>query len=288
MLKAGLECIPCILKGTLNIIKLSTDDENLRKKLLREVVKMFGEVDWDRRSLELYQMAQNLISQATGVSDPYFKLKREYNRKALELYPEMKRIIQGSDDPLRMAAKLAAIGNMIDFGVFTEAVLEDLIEKIKKLDFAIDELQRLRERVMKADELIYFLDNAGEIVFDKVFLETMIQVRGRPFKKLTLVCREKPILNDALAQDVEEVSLSELPNASIEVLSSDLKYVIGGEKVEVCERVRQHDLAIFKGQVNLENFLDCTGAFFLLVVKCPVISRLLKVKEGEMVLRYAP
>jgi len=286
-MRAELDCIPCTLKGVLTLIKLSTDNEDLRRRLLREIVKMFGEADWDVLPLRLYQAAQQLVSRVTGINDPYYELKREHNRKALELYPTMKRMIEEDEDPLGMAAKIAAMGNMIDFGIFAEADLEGLVNRLKRLEFAVNDIQSFREGVLKADEVIYFLDNAGEIVFDKVLLEAMIQFRGRPFKTLTLVCREKPTINDAVAQDVEEVSLSRLPNAQIESLTSDLEYVVAGGRVEVIERIEQHDLAIFKGQVNLESFLGRVEGFFLLVAKCPVIAKLLGVREGDLVLKYA-
>lgn len=288
MLKAALECIPCILQGLLNLIKHSTRDEAQQRKLFREIVKLFGEEDWNRGPFELYRIAQSFISKTTGVADPYHELKEDSNKRALELYPEMKRIVLESDDPLKTAAKLATLGNVIDYGVTMETALENLVKKVKTVEFAIDDFERLKEKVLKSGSLIYFLDNAGEVVFDKLFLETMLDVRGKPFEELTIVCRKEPILNDAMFEDVEEAGLHKLPNVSIEAIDGDLRFIWGNEKVGVLERIKQHDVVIFKGQANFENFLDYSNAFFLLVVKCSVVSRILGVKVGDLVLKYSP
>jgi len=289
MLKAALECIPCILQGSLNLIKHSTNDESLRKSLLRRILKLLSEEDWNKSPFELYRIAQSTILKATGVVDPYRKLKKDSNRKALKLYPEMKKIIFESDNPLKTAAKLATLGNIIDYGIAAETALEEeLLEKVNHVEFAIDDFEKFRKKILESNTLIYFLDNAGEVVFDKVLLETMLAVRNKPFKQLTIVCKEEPILNDVTLEEIEEVDLHLLPNTSIETISSDLKFISSPRKINVLERVKQHDIVIFKGQANFENFLDYSNAFFLLVVKCPVISKILGVRVGGLVLKYSP
>ncbi len=286
MLKISLECIPCVLRASTIAVRQATEDPRQREEIFRRILRSFSEVSWDHIPLKLHQVVRDVIKDATGVVDPYHTLKREYDRKALSLYPDMRKIISESDDPLKTAVKFAALGNMIDFGVYSETILEMLLERASTSELSINDYELFKETLMKAKQLLYFLDNSGEIVFDKVLLESMIDVRGKPFEKITLVCKDSPILNDATIEDVKYVGLDTLPNVELRTITIDLKPASGNESVE--DWIKQYDLTIFKGQANFEAFLDLPGVFFLFITKCTKVSEILGVNVGDLVLKYNP
>ncbi|MCD6236199.1 MAG: DUF89 family protein [Thaumarchaeota archaeon] len=277
--------MPCVLKASITAIKNATDDEEKQLLILRRALRAFSETSWDTVPLKLHKIIREIIKEETGVDDPYRALKKKYNEKALSLYPEMKKIISESDDSLKTSAKLAALGNTVDFGVYSGAELEKLIESVKRLEFSVNDYDRFRRRLENSETLLYFLDNSGEIVFDKVFLETMIEERGKPFEGLTIVCKSSPVLNDATLEDVKETGLDELPNVELKTVDIELKPP-KGESVE--NWVAAHDLTILKGQANLEGFIDLHGVFFLLVAKCDRIAKVLSAELGGLVLKYNP
>ncbi|BES81800.1 hypothetical protein PABY_13670 [Pyrodictium abyssi] len=114
---------------------------------------------------------------------------------------EVKSMIARHEDPLRAAVKAAIAGNIIDFAAVETYDLRATIEKVMKQKPAIDDYSRLREEVQSAETLLYFADNAGETVLDKLIIEEMIRARGRPFKKISFVVKEGSIINNATIED---------------------------------------------------------------------------------------
>jgi len=227
-----------------------------------------------------------LIEELTGVDDPYKELKRVSNDEALAMMDEVKSLIASHEDPLRAAVKVAIAGNIIDFAAIETYNLRATIEKVMKQEPAIDNYSRLREEVLSAETLLYFADNAGEIVFDKLLIEEMIRVRGKPFKRISFVVKGGPIINDATIEDALYVGLDKLPNIEFRKVSSG-KPGTGPEysSLEVLSWIRNHDLVISKGQGNYEDLSDIKGVYFLLMAKCLVVAKDIGVKVGDIVIK---
>ena len=47
----------------------------------------------------------------------------------------------------------------------------------KPQDLAINDFNCLQEKLISSDRLLYFADNAGEVVFDRIFIEEMLRER---------------------------------------------------------------------------------------------------------------
>lgn len=93
--------------------------------------------------------------------DPFKDVKKRYNQIALSLYPELKRMVQSSKDPLGTATRLAIAGNVIDFGIFTSIDIKGTIEKAIKEELAVDQFELFKKEVSSAQDILYLLDNAG-------------------------------------------------------------------------------------------------------------------------------
>ncbi len=78
-----------------------------------------------------------------------------------------------SDDPFAMAARIAVIGNIIDFGVTNTLNLDEDIEKDLADSLTVDHTAQLQAALEKAPWVLYLADNAGETVFDRIFIETI-------------------------------------------------------------------------------------------------------------------
>ena len=286
MLKIRPECIPCTLSTGVRMAKIATDDPALQRRIVSELLRRFSEVTWDEIPPDLSYLAQEVVKDVTGVSDPYKEIKKRSNSIALKHYPYLEERVAKSLDPLEEAVRLSIAGNLIDFGPYSEVDFEQPFRKASE-EFAINDYEPFRRSVLTSRSLLYFLDNAGEIVFDKLLIETMIKVRGRPFDRVSLVVKEAPLINDATLEDAEEVGLTAIPRASIKLVGDGRGRAPSFRSSEVKSWVREHDLTIFKGQGNLEAFKDVSGAFFLLVVKCEIVAKALGVRVGGLVLRYS-
>ena len=287
-MKLRLDCVVCIAKQALKAARLATNDPKVQEEVLRRVMRRLTEMEWVGTPPQLVRASRvaELIEELTGVSDPYRELKKASNDEALAMVGEVRALIASHDDPLRAAVKVAIAGNIIDFAAVEAYDLKATIERVMRQEPAIDDYSRLREEVLSAETLLYFADNAGEIVFDKLLIEEMIRVRGKPFKRVSFVVKGGPIINDATIEDALYVGLDKLPNIEFRKVSSG-KPGTGPERSspEVLSWIRNHDLVISKGQGNYEDLSDVEGVYFLLMAKCPVVAEDIGVKVGDIVIK---
>src|SRR5690606_17196134 len=98
----------------------------------------------------------------------------------------LRNLVFSSENPFQIAMRLALAGNVIDFGVHSEYDLEKSIEHVLQTPLAIDNSVELHDALKNANTVLYLGDNSGEIVLDKLFIETIMHpnmyfaVRGAP------------------------------------------------------------------------------------------------------------
>lgn len=214
-------------------------------------------------------------------SDIYAEEKEQANAILMASYSKWKKLVLNSNDHFALAAKLAVIGNIIDYGAHSAPDdIEQFIEEKINGGFEIDHSKLLYDAINKANKVLYLGDNAGEIVFDRIFIETI----NHP--DLTFVVRGKPILNDITMHDAHRVGISnickvidngnDVPSTILELSSP--KFV---------DEFNQADLIISKGQGNYEGLIDNKSSklFFLLMTKCDVVADLLHTKKGALVIK---
>ncbi|MCD6323848.1 MAG: DUF89 family protein [Desulfurococcales archaeon] len=286
-MKLRLDCVVCIAKQALKAARLASNDEGIQARVLRESLRRLSEIEWAGTPPQLVRASgiSDIILRITGITDPYKRLKEESNREALSLLPEIEELLNLSDDRLRTAVKLAIAGNIIDFAAVDKYDLRETINRVLTQNPKIDHYESLRNDLLQAETVLYFADNAGEIVFDKVLLQEAIRVRGEPFKKITFVVKGGPIINDATMEDAIQVGLNDLPNIEFLKVSSGREGT-GPERnsPEVQSWIRNHDVVISKGQGNYEDLSELDGIYFLLMVKCPVVAEDIGAEVGDIII----
>lgn len=211
----------------------------------------------------------------------YLEEKHHANQLLLGQYHSWKNQVAQSNNPLQMATKLAVIGNIIDYGA--HSVNGDITKQVNSLlskDLKIDETSELIHRIKQAETVFYIGDNAGEIVFDKLFIETL------QHPNVVYAVRGKPVLNDVTLYDAKETGLDEICpiiSSGSDAPSTILEYC----SKEFISQFHAADLIIAKGQGNFEGLLHCNrnNVFFLLITKCKPIAELLGVRAGDMVVK---
>jgi len=286
-MKLRLDCVVCIARQALKAAQLASNDTRVHEAVLREVLRRLSRIEWTGTPPQLVRRAgtAEVIEALTGISDPYKDLKRSSNDEALSLLGYVKDIISKADDRLKAAVKIAIAGNIIDFAAVENYDLKETIRRVVHQKPRVDDYERLRDEVLKAGSLLYFADNAGEIVFDKVLIEEMISFRRRPFDRITFVVKGDPIINDATLDDALYIGLDKIPNLTFKTVAGG-RYSSGPEKSsrEVLSWIEDHDLTISKGQGNYEDLSDFSGIFFLLMVKCPVVAEDIGAKVGDIII----
>ncbi|MDL1981166.1 MAG: ARMT1-like domain-containing protein [Deltaproteobacteria bacterium] len=278
-MKTYFECIPCLLRQTLEAARLTTDDETIHEQVLRKVLRAASEMNLRKSPPLMAQRIHRLIRQMTGDNDPYRDIKDRFNYFALELYPELKERIERSREPLDTAIRLAIAGNIIDSGVnhhINETQVHNAIEHALTAPLAGDP-EQFREAVSEAKDILYLADNAGEIVFDRLLIEQM------PLEKITLVVKGSPVINDACLADARTTGIADL----VEVIDNGSDApgtILAACSEEFKQRFESADLIIAKGQGNYETLSDVKkNIFFVLKAKCPVIAHHIGCEVGSLV-----
>lgn len=270
-MKFHAECAACLMEANLRKAA-SVRDDALKMEYMREVCKIIAATDVVLEAPPLVDAKIiRLRRELLGIEDDYVAIKHSFNQLLLGLYDRLKARVDAAEDPLYAAIQLSMAGNYIDFGVLKDV---DPNEVLRLLDEAAErrvdpgEYENLkRELAQPGGELVFIHDNCGEIVLDKLLIETIRRIY--PNQAVVSLVRGTPVLNDATIDDAREVGLSEVS----EVVENGLEYVAGTELRQLPEAVRRRvegaKLVIAKGQGNFETLTGCgLNVYFLFLSKC--------------------
>ena len=279
-MRTHLDCIPCFFKQALKAARLAGANEDTQKRILDNLAAEIPNFPLSSSPPEMGGIVYRLVREITGEEDPFKEVKDEYNKIALNSYPDLKNKVIHSGDRLLAAIRLAIAGNVIDLGADNPFDLEKEIEDVFKKDFAIFDYQEFKEALKSTKQILYLADNAGEVVFDRILIEELN-------KEVTYVVRDKPVINDALIEDAKFCGIDKM--AKIISNGSD----VPGTVLSLCSRdfldlYEKAKLIISKGQGNFEGLAGSDNApiFFLFKVKCPVIGNDVGCNDGDIVLKY--
>ena len=288
-MKTYLDCIPCFYKQALDAARIAGADEIVQKKIIDELSKLIPNFSLETAPPEMGRKIYSLVGKISGVKDPFKGIKENSNKFALKLYPELKQEINNSEDRLLTAVKLSIIGNIIDYGAKNSLDVPKEIDYLFQGNFIINnennlttfKYKQFKEALNKVNSIIYLADNAGEVVFDRLLIEELVEELR---KQVVYVVRGKPIINDALIEDAIFCRINKV--AKITSSGSDapgtiLKYCTP----EFIELYQDAELIISKGQGNYEALSEeDKSIFFLFRAKCPVIAEDVGCNVGDMVL----
>ena len=278
-MKATLDCLECFMKQALRAARIATDDEAVHRQLLEEAGAGLAGLDLRRSPAVLSQYIYERNASLSGKADPYLEMKRDQNALALGLEADLRAMVRASEDPLDTALHVAAAGNVIDLGTMhaDDIDVHAALEQVMRDRFAVDHSDAFRESLARCGDLLYLLDNAGEIVFDKILIEELLR-----HTRVTAVVKAGPILNDALMEDAVAVGLAGV----CPVIDCGGAYI--GAPLELVpgwflERMRAADVIVGKGQGNYETIDDFPGDVFLILrAKCEVVARHMGVRLGQV------
>lgn len=279
-MRTKIECFPCFIRQTIIALSQLTEDPAVHEEIMREVLSVMQRTDTSKPPAYTTTFIHRLIRDRLG-QDPFEKVKDVYNKLALGLYPGLKDEMRRSDDPLWTAARLAISGNVIDFGIFTSIDIEKSVRSSLGSRIGVDDYAAFREAVSEADQILYLLDNAGEIVFDMLLIEELC-ASG---KKVKAVVKGSPVLNDATVADAVQVGLSDFCEV-VDNGSDAVGTILEWTSPEFQRQYHTAELVISKGQGNFETLIgNAKKTYFLFQSKCDVVSKELGLSPGSMLLR---
>ena len=282
-MRTNLYCFPCFLRQALDAVKMVTQDERIQRKTLNAVFSILSNVSVHTTPVEIAHLVHLRVKSITGDYDPYKEVKKKQNELALKYESTLSAQIAEMSDPLKAAMMFSAAGNAIDLGPDypIHGVYRKYMEMISK-GFARDDYELFCEKISRSKSVLYLGDNAGEIVWDKILVEEILEHFNL---EITYVVRGFPVLNDVTTEDAHFVGMDKL----VKVISNG--FDAPGALLKRCSkeflrRYQKSDLILSKGQGNYESLSgEHRPIFFLLNVKCSLIAEDIHCNVGDIVLK---
>jgi uncharacterized protein with ATP-grasp and redox domains len=254
-------------------------DESQLQQVIKQALLILQHMPTHATPPEIAFQMQQVIRKLVSNQDPFCEVKKLSTQQALAMYPEMKKQVSQSVDPLSTAIRLSIAGNIIDFGVDDEiADLQETVDRVLIQDYAIDDHAAFVDSLKSADHLLYLADNAGETVFDRILIEEL----SLP---VIYAVKDSPILNDAILQDALDAGLDSCATI-ISTGSQAQGTILSICSAEFLEQFDRAPIILAKGQANYETLSNVKGNIFnLLQVKCPILGTNLGVPQGSIVFR---
>ena len=284
-MKSEALCIPCVIKQCQRIALMVNKGDEALIKVTKKALATIPQLSLNEPPSVFTSRVLFDTYELLGEKDPFVSAKKhqaELGKKAATL---TKPKIDKSPDPLHSSIFYATIGNVIDSGPHETF---DLEKALNRTHFNYDDYRHFKERLTSASTILYILDNAGEIYFDKLLVEKLSAWN------VILAVKSGPILNDVTEHELKEAEMDKAGKI-VKTGSRFLGINFNECSEEFRKAYEEADIILAKGHANFESLVDePRDAFFMLIAKCPVVANKLseltgtKLNEGDAVFYYSP
>jgi len=285
-MKVGSRCGYCLLHRGYIMIKLSTDDEEKRKEAMIALLRLMGE-NFNEETVPSVLGADRgrLIAEITGCQDPYKERKKTENERALEIIPDMEKILEATpkDEKLRTTCKISCLGNVIDYDVpGNNADLGDALEFLEE-PLYIDDTDKLKAHIKQGTNLLFLTDNAGEIALDTLLVKELRRLGAY----VTVAVKDgPPSLNDALMEDALMVGMDKAADKLITTGAKAIGVRLDESPKWFIDLYNNAELILAKGMANWETMTETPApcpTLYLYRTKCEPVAKAVGAPEGESI-----
>jgi uncharacterized protein with ATP-grasp and redox domains len=278
-IKVTYDCIPCAIGSLITLFKKGLVADEKQESTMRALLDYLSKIDYNQSPPNLGREMHRIIRDVLQDPDPYYDIKQKFNRLMLDYYPDLKKLVDEAENPFQMALRLAIAGNVIDYGPNQLFDINKTLEQARSIVLAIDDSESLQKSISQSKMLLYLGDNAGEIVMDRILLETI------RYPNTYFAVRGAPIINDALIEDAEMVGINKI--AKIISNGDDAPgTILENTSVEFRDIFDRADLIISKGQGNYEGLNGSDkNIYFVLMTKCDHVANHLGIRKGDFVVK---
>ena len=271
-------CVSCLIKKQIDRYPASAPREQVLT-YMRRLGQMMAELPDRTGGPAIMEAITDIRREVFGeaaqeVEQDYGAIKTHFNALMMEVAAteSLSARVSSSPDPLRTALGYAMTGNFIDFGamdsVDEEKLRALLVESPDRISPDLPAYDDLKADLSAARRLVFLTDNCGEIVMDKLLIETLHCLY--PTLSITVLVRGGEVLNDATMEDAVQVGLDRLEGVTTlgngdRLAGTDLTRV----SPEARAAILGADLIIAKGQGNFETLRGCgLNVYYAFLCKC--------------------
>lgn len=262
-------CYQCHLRRTVELAVPHADEQALMD-LSKELMQLYMTFPENLSSPNLGPAAAVLLEKYAGLKPDRLRPEMdESNAFVLARLEDISRRIHSAQDPVYAALQFAVLGNYLDFAALQGQVsfdqLDEMLDQASEMALDTDCYHNFCQDLRKAKHVLYLTDNAGEIVFDRLFAETL--QTAFPQLEITFCVRGAPTHNDATREDATAVELSfNVIDSGSNIGGTELSALSGEAKAAI----ENADVIIAKGMGNTETLAGCgLNIYYAFLVKCP-------------------
>jgi len=271
------ECISCLLDLHLRSYPKDTD-ETQKLAFMQRVLQTIAETPKTISAPVIVRDISEIRKEMFGDTDIYAEIKQHFNEVMLSYEEPVRQKLLAAEDPLKLAIQYAMVGNYIDFGAMKnvdENYLTELFDSAKDRVISEERYQDLKRDLEQGTKLVYLTDNCGEIVMDKLLIQTI--QRLYPHLEITVIVRGSEILNDATMDDARQVGLTEI----VPVMGNGNNVAGTYEQElspEAAVEISSATVLMAKGQGNYETLMGCgLNVYYMFLCKCDMFANLFAV-----------
>lgn len=279
-MKINDQCLPCLVNQVIKIAHITnvTDKELLYKK----VFAYLSQIDFSKTNPEIIGETFQLIKKQIDNEDPYYDIRRYYNQLFLQQINTLEQKINQSSDPLSETIKYAIIANIIDFSPIHQDIdIQKWFNHIDNITLTINHIDYLKKDIQSSQSLLYLGDNCGEICLDLLLIKRIKAIN--PNLHIYFGVRGTPVVNDSIEEDAYLVGIDKY--ATVISNGDQSLGTILPRTSEAFQQIYENaDVIIAKGQANYESLSEENkNIYFMLVVKCHVISQYIGIPEKSII-----
>ena len=264
-------CINCMKNKRISSIPKDCTEEQ-RSIFISKMQEIFDNALPFESAPVISSRLSRLFYDIFGIKKDLTCKKDFFNDLVLSREQEFIDNINNSPSPLKLALQYSIIANYMDFSSVSDVnsdTLLQLLSSSNKVDLS-DEYDNLVLDLLKANNLLFICDNSGEVVFDKLLLQTIKKLY--PKLSITVLVRGLPVDVDVTISDAKRVGLdkefkiidngTDIPGTFIEGVNNSVKRAI-----------LSADLIISKGQGNFESMQKCNlNVYYMFMCKCELFT----------------
>lgn len=255
----------------------SSEKIGMYQARVREILDNCDGLSTPQVAEKMYDLRRELF----GADKDYSEIKSYYNRLMLSLFPYMEQQVRNAEDPLTMAIQYAMVGNYIDFGAMEnvdENELRAQLDQAAGISVSKEVLESFRKEILSARHMVYFTDNCGEIVTDKLLISVVRSLA--PELPVTVIVRSKDAVNDATLDDARQIRMEEAASRVIGNGNGMPGNVICEMSPEAMNEIEKADILVSKGQGNYEGLSGCgLNIYYLFLCKCEAFMKRFNVPQ---------
>ena len=275
------DCMYCLINRQFRDIQ-HIDDVKAKSEFMREVLDVIHNAPTGVSAPVVFAQMSRLHEKYFGKKYDFAYEKKKYNDLMLSIEGKLRQSVKQKDDPLLYAVKLSRAGTYIDFGALPQVdddMLFSLIENCADTPIPDDEYQNFKNSLSTAKDLVYLTDNCGEVVCDKILIDTIKEMY--PQIDIKVIVRGEPAINDVTMEDAAYVGLTEIAKVysnGTNIAGTSLEHI----PAEIREIIQSADLVISKGQANFETLCKCgLNIFYILLCKCDLYAKIFDMEKFE-------